>query len=94
MARDQFKVEGRLYRDAVGRIVRAGDPTAAFLYATPGDEISIQEAEEAGVVSKPKPKAKQGRKAEVQDVANLPAGEPPAPAESEFRRVGLPKSEH
>ena len=63
MARDQFKVEDRLYRDADGRIVRAGDPTAAFLYATPGDEISIQEAEEAGLVSKPKPKANQAPKA-------------------------------
>ena len=79
MARDQFKVEDRLYRDADGRIVRAGDPTAAFLYATPGDEISIEEAEAAGLISKPKPKqapkaANKQRKSPARNKSAKPKG--------------------
>jgi hypothetical protein len=56
------RVESRLWKTADGKIVPDGDPRAAVLFATAGDEIPEQEAEELGI-GKPAPKAKVTAKA-------------------------------
>lgn len=43
-------VTERLYKTADGEIVKDGDSRAAFLYATEGQEIPIEEARECGLV--------------------------------------------
>jgi hypothetical protein len=54
------RVESRLWKTADGMIVPDGDPRAAVLFATAGDEISEAEADELGIG---KPKAKVTAKA-------------------------------
>lgn len=58
MADRRFKVTERLYIDAGGAIVPAGDPSAAFLFATPGSEIPMAQAVELGLVKAPAAPAK------------------------------------
>lgn len=41
------------------RVVEDGDPAASFLFATPGDEISDEDAKRYGVKAKSKPADKQ-----------------------------------
>jgi hypothetical protein len=65
VAKDTYTVTERLYRTATGKIVKSGAVTADALYATPGDEIPMAEAEELGLVEKaaPKPADKQRKPA-------------------------------
>ena len=48
MAQDTVIADRRLYQAADGTLVEAGDPRAASLYATPGQEIPRAEAERLG----------------------------------------------
>lgn len=48
-----FEVTERLYKTADGEVVTDGHPDAAFLYATPGDEIPVEEAREHGLARAP-----------------------------------------
>lgn len=56
-------IEAKLWKTADGAIVPDGDPRAAFLFATPGDEIPEAEAEELGLVPKAKVSVKATAKA-------------------------------
>lgn len=47
-----YTVEERLYKTSDGELVKEGDVNAAFLFASPGDEIPQAEAEELGLVKK------------------------------------------
>lgn len=44
-----YTVTERLYLTADDKVVKEGDPKAAFLYATPGKEIPIAEAVKYGL---------------------------------------------
>lgn len=46
-----FRVPERLYRTESGRLVRHGDPEAAFLAFPVGHELSDEEAERLGVTA-------------------------------------------
>lgn len=48
MAKDSVTADRRLYLAADGSLVEAGDPEAATLYATEGQEIPKDEAERLG----------------------------------------------
>lgn len=50
MASNRFKVTERLYKDAEGNVVPAGDPDALTLFAVPGKTISMALAKELGLV--------------------------------------------
>lgn len=45
-----FKVTERVYRTVDGRLVRHGDPTAAFLAFPAGMELSDEEARRSGLL--------------------------------------------
>lgn len=47
-----FTVTERLYLTADDKVVREGDPKAAFLYATPGKEVPMADAVRYGLVKK------------------------------------------
>lgn len=47
-----YQVKDRLYETADGDIVEEGHADAAFLFATPGDEIPLEVAEERGLVKR------------------------------------------
>lgn len=51
-----YVVEERLYKTTDGRVVKDGDPDAAFVFLTPGKHIPRKEAEALGLVTKPEPK--------------------------------------
>ncbi len=53
MGKDTVTVDRKLYAAADGTIVEAGDPRAASVYATPGQEIPRAEAERLGITSAP-----------------------------------------
>lgn len=59
------------------RVVEEGDPEAAFLFVTPGKEISDSDAEKYGLKRSAKPGAKQ---------ADEPANKEAAPAANKARR--------
>lgn len=53
---DKVKVTERLYLTAdKERVVKEGDPAAAFLYATPGKEITAEDAKRYGIKAAAKP---------------------------------------
>lgn len=57
-------VTDRLYKTADGKVVEDGHPDAAFLYATPGDEIPLEQARADGLIKQaPQPADKQARPA-------------------------------
>lgn len=60
---DKVTITERLYLTAdKERVVKEGDPGAAFLFATPGKEISAEDAKRYGIASKkaaPKPADKE-----------------------------------
>lgn len=51
-------VDRRLYTDADGNLVEDGDPSAAFLWAAEGAEVTEEEAERVGFKAKKQPKNK------------------------------------
>jgi hypothetical protein len=53
MGKDTVTVDRKLYAAADGTIVEAGDPRAASVYATPGQEIPRAEAERLGITPAP-----------------------------------------
>lgn len=58
------KITERLYTTAKGDVVEDGHPDAAFLFAIPGDEIPLAEAEAKGLVKqRSQPKDKQRKAA-------------------------------
>lgn len=62
---EKFEVTERLYVDVEGKIVPEDSPDAAFLYATPGKRVPLEEAIEKGL-TKPAKKAST-KKAEPAD---------------------------
>ena len=61
VAKNTYTAEERLYLSADGKVVKAGDPSAATLLAGAGDEIPMAQAEALGLVkaaAKPADKAR------------------------------------
>jgi hypothetical protein len=57
---DSVKATERLYLTADReRVVKEGDPDAAFLFSTPGKEISAEDAKRFGIKAASKPADKQ-----------------------------------
>lgn len=49
---DTYTVTERLYLTVDDKLVKEGDPKAAFLYSTPGKRIPLAEAVKYGLVKK------------------------------------------
>lgn len=92
-----FRIPERLYRTADGRLVRHGDPEAAFLAFPEGEQMSEEEAERFGVLAffgeknraeaprnkqAPRPADKSAVRVEPEHVAD-PEPEPAVAAEPE-----------
>ena len=72
-----MRADRKLYLTADrDRVVEEGDPEAAFLFATPGKEISHADAEKYGL----KPAAKPAAKAEEKEAAPTDNKQAAAPA--------------
>ena len=48
-------IDKRLWLDKNGKVVEDGDPAAATLFATPGDEVTEERAIEVGLFDEPAP---------------------------------------
>ena len=76
-------VQEHLYLTEDDRIVQEDDPEARWLYAVPGQEIPLAEAERYGLVGKAAP----AKAAEVADAV------PPAEAETKPKKRSKAKGE-
>lgn len=56
-------VDKRLYKTADGKVVEEGHKDAAYLFATPGQELTEEQAEQAGLLKKSQPTKNKQRKA-------------------------------
>lgn len=63
VAKNTYTAEERLYLSADGKVVKAGDPSAASLLAGVGDEIPMEQAEALGLVKAAAKPADKSRKA-------------------------------
>lgn len=71
-----FQIPERVYRTDDGRLVKHGDPEAAFLAFPEGDELSDEEAKRHGVLEffgKGKPQAAAPEKAAARPVDKMVA---------------------
>lgn len=74
---DNYKVTERLYLTVDDKVVKEGDPKAAFLYATPSKEIPMSEAVKYGLA----------RKASKAEAASANKAKP-APANKAKKKAG------
>jgi len=104
---EKFEVTERLYIDTDGNIVPEDSPEAAFLYATPGKRVPLDEAVEKSLITKAaakkqadKPADKQKtpaqnkrRKAAAKKQADKPADKQKTPAQNKRRKAAAKKQD-